>query len=122
MTCQDSTGDALAFTRYCSATLQVDVFVRHWLLPQSYTLQNRAHCNQPQLVETSGAADAASLAAALAAGGFALDLVVAVVDAEAGADFLRSQAVARSQVRLKIESAAYNWYAAAPGTDVFLCV
>ncbi|KAG2500026.1 hypothetical protein HYH03_002307 [Edaphochlamys debaryana] len=49
------------------------------------------------LVETSGAADAGPLAEALVAGGFRLDCVVAVVDAEAGPDALR-QPVARAQV------------------------
>jgi G3E family GTPase len=52
-----------------------------------------------QLVETSGAADASTLAAALAGGGFDLELVVCVVDAEAGADALRDEPIARSQVR-----------------------
>ncbi|KAI8463796.1 MAG: CobW/HypB/UreG, nucleotide-binding domain-containing protein [Monoraphidium minutum] len=40
------------------------------------------------LVETSGAADASSLAAALGGGGFVLDLVVCVMDGEAGAALL----------------------------------
>ncbi|GLC44351.1 hypothetical protein PLESTB_000479000 [Pleodorina starrii] len=49
------------------------------------------------LVETSGAADAGPLAEALVGGGFRLDAVVTVVDAEAGAEALRHP-VARAQV------------------------
>ncbi|GBF97109.1 hypothetical protein Rsub_10120 [Raphidocelis subcapitata] len=50
------------------------------------------------VVETSGAADAAALAATLAGGGFALDLVVCVVDAEAGAAALERHPIARAQL------------------------
>jgi G3E family GTPase len=48
----------------------------------------------PQLLETSGAADAVGIAAALGAAGFELDLVACVVDAEAGPELLRSAAAA----------------------------
>ncbi len=50
------------------------------------------------VVETSGAADAGPLAAALAAAGFRLDCVVAVVDAEAGRQALADHPVAAAQL------------------------
>jgi hypothetical protein len=49
-------------------------------------------------VETSGAADPSSLAAQLSGGGFALDLVAAVVDAEDGGALLAREELARAQV------------------------
>lgn len=51
-----------------------------------------------QVVETSGVADAEPLGASLAAAGFQLDAVVAVVDAEAGMAALE-QPIAQAQVR-----------------------
>lgn len=53
-----------------------------------------------QLLETSGVADAAPLAASLSAAGFRLTGVVAVVDVEAGLELLQ-QEIAQAQVTWK---------------------
>jgi G3E family GTPase len=55
-------------------------------------------CAPLQLLETSGVADAEPLAASLAAAGFRLTGVAALVDAEAGQEVLQ-QEVAVAQVR-----------------------